>query len=130
MPSPPASASTAPTAAAPVSDYKPTNALVSRQPLVAERVQRAVLDRKLADLAPRLNECYRDALFMVGAPVGGRADIHMSIDASGHVVSVVSAPQLPPFQRCASRLLSTLSLPPDAVEAGGGTAEQGLLLTP
>jgi len=124
------SATNVPPLPAPASDYKPTNALVARQPLIAERVQRAVLDRKLADLAPRLNECYRDALFMVGSPIGGRADIHMSIDATGRIVSVVSAPQLPPFQRCASRLLSTLSVPPDAVEAGGGTAEQGLVLTP
>jgi len=128
-PAPSTSASASPPPG-PTSDYKPTSALVAREPLVVERVQRDVLERRLAELAPRLNECYRDALFIVGAPVGGRADIHMSIDAAGHVVSVVSSPQLPPFQRCASRVLSTLSVPPQAVEAGGGTAEQGLKLTP
>lgn len=126
MSAPPAPPATA-TATA---DYKPVNALVSREPLIAERVQRDVLDRKLAELAPRLNECYRDALFIAGGPVGGRADIHMSIDATGRVVSVVTAPQLPQFQRCVSRALSNLSVPAGAVEAGGGTAEQGLKLTP
>jgi len=116
--------------APPAAEYRPTNALVTRGPLTTERVQRDVLERKLADLAPRLNDCYRDALFMTGAPVGGRAQIHMSIDPAGHVVSVITAPQLPPFQRCAGRLVSSLSVPPQAVEAGGGTAEQNLELIP
>jgi serine/threonine-protein kinase len=125
-PAPPPPTSTA--SAAP--DYKPANAVVSRESLSAERVRREVLDRKLAEVAPQLNDCYRDALFMVGSPVGGRADIHMSIDPSGHVVAVVSAPQLPSFQRCAGRLLSSIALPADAVESGGGTAAQALKLMP
>ncbi|MBX3217222.1 MAG: protein kinase [Labilithrix sp.] len=129
---PPPAPATAPDNASPPAapEYRPANALVAREPLIAERVQRDVLDRKLAELAPRLNDCYRDSLFIAGRPVGGRAEIHMSIDAAGHVVSVVSAPQLPPFQRCASRLVSSIVLPAQAVEAGGGTAEQGLKLTP
>lgn len=117
-------------APAPATDYKPTNALVSFQSLTAERVQRDVVQRKMSELAPRLNDCYRDALFMTGTPVGGVASINMSIDPGGRVIGVVTAPQLPAFQRCVSRLVSALSLPPASVEAGGGTAEQTLKLIP
>ncbi|HVH45149.1 MAG TPA: protein kinase [Labilithrix sp.] len=141
---PPASAPVAPATSSPAApteppaplpssvaaEYKPTNALVSFQALSVERVQRDVVQRKLSELAPRLNECYRDALFMAGNPVGGTANIDMSIDSSGHVVAVVMAPQLPAFQRCASRAVSALSLPPPSIEAGGGTASQVLKLTP
>jgi eukaryotic-like serine/threonine-protein kinase len=140
-PPPPAPTSSQPTPVAPASasappptppppDYRPANALVTREPLIADRVQRDVLERKLAELAPRLNDCYRDALYMAGSPVGGHADIHMSIDPSGHIVSVVTAPQLPSFQRCVGRLVSSITIPAQAVEAGGGTAEQGLKLVP
>ena len=114
----------------PVAEYKPSNALVSFQTLSVERVQRDAVQRKMSELAPRLNDCYRDALFMVGSPVGGTANIDMSIDPAGHVVAVVTAPQLPAFQRCASRLVSALSIPPASIESGGGTAAQALKLTP
>lgn len=52
-PSPPAAAS---------SEYTPTNAIVSLQPLATERVQRGALEHKMTELAPRFTECYRDAL--------------------------------------------------------------------
>lgn len=115
---------------APETPYRPANALVGRESLAAERVQRDVIDRKMAELGPRFSECYRDALLMAGAPVGGTADIHMSIDASGSVVSVVTARQLPPFQRCVGRLLTGFTVPKSAVDPGGGTAQQTLRLTP
>jgi len=67
---------------------------------------------------------------MVGAPVGGNAEIQMSVDGSGRVVSVVIARQLPPFQRCASQLLSGMTIPASTVESGGGTATQILKLNP
>jgi hypothetical protein len=99
-------------------------------PLATERVERGVIDRKMGELMPRLNACYRDALFVVGSPVGGHAEIQMSIDASGRVVGVVIAPQLPQFQRCVSLLVSSFSVPASSVESGGGTATQALKLTP
>ncbi len=128
---PTASATAAPTtSAAPQADYKPTNAFLTIQPLMAERVQREPIQKKIADITPQLNNCYRDALFMVGAPVGGNAEIQMSgRDRLGRG-SVVIARQLPPFQRCASQLLSGMTVPASTVESGGGTATQILKLNP
>jgi len=88
------------------------------------------MDRKMGELASKLNGCYRDALYMAGAPVGGTASINMSIDPSGKVVSVVTAPQLPPFQRCVALLTSNMTVSSAAVDPAGGTAEQILKLNP
>jgi hypothetical protein len=115
--------------AAPV-DYSPNHALVSLGALVTERVQRDVLARRIAELVPRLNDCYRDSLFTVGSPAAGTASLHLSIDAEGHVASVVTTKDLPPFARCAGRVLAPLALPPEAVESTGGVAEQIVKLTP
>jgi len=85
----------------------------------------------MGELVPKLTECYRNALLVVGAPVGGSAGIHLSIDASGRMQGVVTANQLPPFQRCAAQAVQGHSVPASALDgAGGATAEQWLKLNP
>jgi serine/threonine-protein kinase len=111
-------------------DYSPNRALVSLGALTTERVKRDVLAQKLAELLPRLNDCYRDSLFVVGSPLGGTASLNLSIDAEGHAVTVVTTNDLPPFARCASRVLAPLALPREAVDSTGGVAEQVLKLIP
>jgi serine/threonine-protein kinase len=116
--------------ASPVTGYNPNHALVSLGRLTTERVEHDAVQRKLAELVPRFNDCYRDALFVAGAPVRSTATIHLSVDPEGHVTAVVGAAELPPFARCVGRILTPLSLPVSAVESGGGVADQTVALVP
>ena len=116
--------------AAAVTGYNPNHAIVILGRLTVERVDRDVVQRKLADLVPRLNDCYRDALYVSGAPVRGTATIHLSVDPEGHATAVIATAELPPFARCGGRVLSPLSLPVSAVEPGGGVVDQAVALLP
>jgi hypothetical protein len=126
----PSRLATAASRPAPATAYSANHAVVSLGRLTTERVEADVVRKKLAEFVPRLNDCYRDALFVSGAPVRGTASIHLSVDSGGHVVSMVTAAELPPFARCADRVLLPLSLPTSAVESVGGVAEQTVTLTP
>ncbi len=93
------------------------------------QVDRALVSRKMSEIVGTLNGCYRDALVIAGRPVDGVATINMSVDPTGHVVTVVSAP-LPQFQRCVALALRAWTLPSSAVDPAGGTAEQTVILKP
>jgi hypothetical protein len=88
----------------------------------------------MSDLAPRLSGCYRDALFVAGAPVPGSAEINMSIDDAGNMTATVRAPpQLASFARCAQLVLAGQKVPVSALESageGGANATQWLMLRP
>ena len=89
--------------------------------------------KKMSDLVPKLSECYRSALMMAGAPVGGSAEIHMSIDERGAITAIVNAPKLPQFARCAQQRFAGQRVPPSALDtpvSGGATASQWLTLHP
>jgi eukaryotic-like serine/threonine-protein kinase len=129
-PPPPLPTAPTPPAPAPTTEYRPTNASVTVLPLIAERVQKDVLERKIGGLMPQINGCYRDALIIAGNPVGGTATINMSVDPSGKVVSVVTSPQLPPFQRCVAMIVGSITIASSAVDPAGGHAEQILKLNP
>lgn len=133
--SPPATsvASAAP-AGAVVADpsYSPAAAYVGLGNLENQRVRADVLQSKMSALLPKLSACYRSALMMVGAPVGGSAEIHMSIDDKGNLTAFVSAMKLPQFARCAQAELAGQKVPLSALESGsmGATATQWLTLHP
>ncbi len=126
---PPVTAS-APAAAQP--DYSPASAYVALGTLSNSGVREDAVRRKMADLLPRLSACYRDALTVVASPIGGSAEIHMSIDDKGVIVPIVNAAKLPQFARCAQGVLSGQRIAASAVEGGssGATASQWLTLHP
>ena len=126
-PAPAATVTTAP------NDFNPASAYVALGTLSRERVREDVVRKKMGDLLPRLSGCYRDALMMVGAPIGGSAEIHMSIDEKGGITAIVNAPKLPQFARCAQGILAGQKLPVTALEvpvSAGATASQWLALHP
>jgi hypothetical protein len=130
---PPPSAAAAPSAAPPPPagpPYNPASANVALGALTSERVSKDAVRTVLGPLVPRLTQCYQDALRMAGAPVAGTAEIQMSVDPSGTIVAVVSAPKHPEFQRCAALAIRGARVAPSAVESGGGTATQSLALNP
>jgi len=119
------------TSAPPATDYNPAGAFVALGPVTHERVREDAVSKMMRDLSPRLSECYRSALRMVGRPVGGSAQIDMSIDGAGTVQAIVRAPELPELARCAQGVLAGHRMPGSALEdPGGGTASQTLLLRP
>ena len=83
----------------------------------------------MSSALPSLSGCYRDALMMAGAPVGGSAEIHMSIDDSGNMTTIVNAPKHPAFARCAQQKLAGQKVPVTALESGGGGANATQWLT-
>ena len=72
------------------------------------------------------------SLTMAASPIGGSAEIHMSIDDKGVIIPIVTAPKLPQFARCAQGVLSGQRISGNAVEGGssGATASQWLTLHP
>jgi hypothetical protein len=70
---------------------------------------------------------------MAGAPVGGSAEIHMSIDERGGITAIVNAPKLPQFARCAQQTFAGQRVSPTALDvpvSAGATASQWLTLHP
>jgi hypothetical protein len=126
----PADAPSAPSPASAGPPYNPASASVALGALTSERVSKDAVRGVLGPLVPRLTQCYQDALRMAGAPVPGTAEIQMSVDPSGSIVAVVSAPKHHEFQRCASLVIRGTRVAPSAVESGGGTATQWLALNP
>jgi hypothetical protein len=120
---------TAPTPSA-VPGYNASGAFVALEGLTTERVRDEVVRRKMHDLLPRFTECYRSALVMAGAPSGGHASIHLSIDATGAMSAFVTAKDLPSFQRCVSGVFTGQKVPESALDGPGATAEQTLRLNP
>jgi hypothetical protein len=100
--------------------------------LQRERIREDVVQAKMGAALPKLSGCYRSALRMAGAPVGGSAEIHMSVDDKGNVATFVNAPKHPQFARCAQEELSGTKFPVSAIEAGpsGATVTQWLTLHP
>jgi hypothetical protein len=131
-----ASAAVAAATAAPVAaaqpDYNPASAYVALGTLSPSGIREDALRRKMGELLPKLSGCYRDALTMAASPIGGSAEIHMSIDDKGVITPIVSAPKLPQFARCAQGVLSGQRVAPSALEVGssGATASQWLTLHP
>ena len=119
------------TAPAPV-DYNPASAYVALGAMSPQRVREDVMRKKMSEVLPKLSECYRSALMMAGAPIGGSSEIHMSIDEKGGITAIVSAPKLPQFARCAQQTLAGQRVSPAALEAppSGATASQWLTLHP
>jgi serine/threonine-protein kinase len=113
-------------------NYNPAAAYVVLGNLENQRVRADVLQAKMSALLPKLSGCYRSALMMVGAPVGGSAEIHMSIDDKGNITAFVSTMKLPQFARCAQAELAGQKVPVSALESGsmGATATQWLTLHP
>jgi eukaryotic-like serine/threonine-protein kinase len=129
----PASAAPAQAAIAPAgAAYNPRGAYVALGALARERIREDVVRAKMAAALPQLSECYRTALLMIGSPVGGSAEIHMSIDDKGRITTFVNAPKLPPFARCAQRVLGSQTVPLSAMDtsSAGATASQWLTLHP
>ena len=115
------------------SDYNPAGAYVALGTMTRERVREDLVRKKMGDVLPKLSECYRSALMMAGAPVGGSAEIHMSINEQGAITAIVNAPKLPQFARCAQQTLAGQRLPVSALEvpvSAGATASQWLTLHP
>ena len=127
----PTAATTPPAAAAPP-DYNPASAYVALGTLSPSGVREDAMRRKMGELLPKLSGCYRDALTMAASPIGGSAEIHMSIDDKGAIIPIVTAPKLPQFARCAQGVLSGQRIAANAVEGGssGATASQWLTLHP
>ena len=119
-------------AAAPPADFNPASAYVVLGQLSPAGVREDVVRRKMGELLPKLSACYRDALTIVAQPIGGSAEIHMSIDDKGVIIPIVNAPKLPQFARCAQGVLSGQRIAASAVEGGssGATASQWLTLHP
>ncbi len=130
-PSAVAAATTPPAPAAPP-DYNPASAYVALGTLSPSGVREDAMRRKMGELLPKLSGCYRDALTMAASPIGGSAEIHMSIDDKGVIIPIVTAPKLPQFARCAQGVLSGQRIAANAVEGGssGATASQWLTLHP
>ncbi len=134
---PPASAGGASSAAAPPTAggaaYNPAGAHVSLGHLTCMRVKDDVIARKMSEILPRLSECYRNELMMLGAPVGGSAEIHLSIDDKGNVTPFVNSAKHPGFQRCAASTLVGQRVPVSALvgdTSQGATVTQSLSLQP
>ena len=130
---PPAPPAVAPAAVNAPADFNPAASYVALGALTRERVREDVMRQKMSELVPKLSECYRSALMMTGAPVGGSAEIHMSINESGGITAIVSAPKFPQFARCAQQLLANQRVPASALDApvaAGATASQWLTLHP
>jgi hypothetical protein len=111
--------------------YNASGAYVSLAGTSAQRVREDTIRSKMSAALPQLTECYRIALVMVGSPVAGTAEMSLSIDERGGVTSVVNAPKLPPFARCAQRAVA-FQVPVNALEnpASGATASQFLTFHP
>jgi serine/threonine-protein kinase len=124
------SATAAPPATASGPPYNPAAANVALLGLTTERVAKDAVRAKMVSLAPRLTECYQMSLRMLGAPVAGSAEIHVSIDPAGKWQAFVNAPKHPEFARCAQAIVGAQSVPSSAVESGGGNATQWLALNP
>lgn len=113
--------------------YNAAGAFVALGALAHERVREDVVRGRMTAALPKLTECYRSALMMMGAPVAGSAEIHMSIDDKGNVTSIVNAPKHPAFARCAQGALGGQKMPLSALEGAsttGATATQWLTLHP
>jgi serine/threonine protein kinase len=126
-------ASVAPAALPAASDYNPSGAHVSLGAMSHERVREDAMRKKMGEVLPKLSECYRSALMMVGSPVGGSAEIHMSISEKGSITAIVNAPKLPQFARCAQQTLAGQSVSPTALDtpvSAGAVASQWLTLHP
>jgi serine/threonine-protein kinase len=112
--------------------YNPASAYVALGPAVVDRIREDAVARKMATFLPKLSECYRSALMVAGAPVGGSCEIHMSIDERGAITAILNVPKLPQFARCAQQTLAGQTFPVSSLEnpAGGATATQSVTLHP
>lgn len=97
------------------------------------RVQNDVIARKMSELVPRLSQCYRDELMVLGKPLGGSAEIHLSIDDKGNVTPFVNSAQHPGFSRCATSVFVGQRVAVSALVGDGNqgaTVAQWLTLQP
>ncbi|HSO34874.1 MAG TPA: hypothetical protein VLT33_20235, partial [Labilithrix sp.] len=125
-------ATTSAAPAAPQPEYNSASAYVALGALSHAGVRDDALRKKMGEILPKLSECYRSALMIAAAPIGGSAEIHMSIDDKGAITAIVNAPKLPQFARCVQGTLAGQRVAASALESGSGgaTASQWLTLHP